>query len=108
MKTNLVSNWNYPTTVRFGAGRIAELPEALAAAGIKRPLFVTDPGLAKLPIVAATLKILDDAKIPYGVFADVKANPVGANLEPASPSSRRASMTASSPLAAARRSMSAS
>ena len=42
--TKLVSKWNYPTTVRFGAGRIAELPDALAAAGIKRPLFVTDPG----------------------------------------------------------------
>ena len=77
----LVSKWNYPTTVRFGAGRISELPDALAFAGIKRPLFVTDPGLAKLPVVASTLKILDDAKIPYGVFSDVKANPVGANLD---------------------------
>lgn len=77
----LVSKWNYPTTVRFGAGRISELPDALAFAGIERPLFVTDPGLAKLPVVASTLKILDDAKIPYGVFSDVKANPVGANLD---------------------------
>ena len=42
--TKLVSRWNYPTTVRFGAGRIAELPDALAAAGINKPLFVTDPG----------------------------------------------------------------
>ncbi len=79
--TNLVSKWNYPTTVRFGAGRIAELPDALAFAGINRPLFVTDPGLAKLPVVALTLKILDGAKIPYGVFSDVKANPVGSNLD---------------------------
>ena len=79
--SKLVSKWNYPTTVRFGAGRIAELPDALAFAGIKRPLFVTDPGLAKLPVVASTLKILDDAKIPYGVFSDVKANPVGSNLD---------------------------
>lgn len=78
--TNLVSKWNYPTTVRFGAGRISELPDALAYAGIKRPLFVTDPGLAKLPVVASTLKILDDAKIPHGVFSDVKPNPVEANL----------------------------
>ena len=51
--SKLVSKWNYPTTVRFGAGRIAELPDALAATGIKNPLFVTDPGLAKLPVVAS-------------------------------------------------------
>ena len=78
--TDLVSKWNYPTTVRFGAGRIKELPEVLQATGIKNPLFVTDPGLAKLPVVASTLKILDDAKIPHGVFSDVKANPVESNL----------------------------
>ncbi len=78
--TNLVSKWNYPTTVRFGAGRIAELPEVLAATGIKKPLFVTDPGLAKLPVVASTLKLLDEAKVPYGVFSDVRPNPVESNL----------------------------
>jgi alcohol dehydrogenase class IV len=78
--TDLVSKWNYPTTVRFGAGRIKELPEVLEATGIRNPLFVTDPGLAKLPVVASTLKILDDAKIPHGVFSDVKANPVESNL----------------------------
>lgn len=78
--SNLISKWNYPTTVRFGAGRVSELPDALAATGIKRPLFVTDPGLAKLPVVASTLKILDEAKVPYGVFSEVKPNPVESNL----------------------------
>ncbi len=78
--TNPVSKWNYPTTVLFGVGRIKELPEALAASGIKNPLFVTDPGLAKLPVVASTLAILDAAKVPHGVFSDVKPNPVEANL----------------------------
>jgi alcohol dehydrogenase class IV len=78
--SKLISKWNYPTTVRFGAGRIKELPEVLSATGIKNPLFVTDPGLAKLPVVASTLKILDDAKVPYGVFSEVKPNPVESNL----------------------------
>ena len=78
--TKFTSKWNYPTTVRFGVGRIAELPDALAAAGIKKPLFVTDPGLAKLPVVSSTLKILDDAGIKYGVFSDVRPNPVESNL----------------------------
>lgn len=79
--SKLVAKWNYPTTVRFGAGRIAELPEVLEAVGIRKPLFVTDPGLAKLPVVPKTLKLLDDAKIPYGVFSEVRPNPVESNLE---------------------------
>ncbi len=79
--TTLVSKWNYPTTVRFGAGRIAEIADALSALGITNPLFVTDPGLAKLPVVASTLKLLKDAKVKHAVFSDVKPNPVGANLE---------------------------
>ena len=40
----LVGNWNYPTSIRFGAGRIKELPDACKAVGLKRPLLVTDPG----------------------------------------------------------------
>ena len=58
---NLVGNWSYPTAVRFGAGRIEELPEACAQAGIKKPLLVTDSGLADLPITARTLDILEAA-----------------------------------------------
>jgi alcohol dehydrogenase class IV len=77
---DLVAKWNFPTTVLFGAGRIRELPEALKTSAIERPLFVTDPGLAKLPIVADTLAILKSAGVPHGVFSDVKPNPVESNL----------------------------
>ena len=41
-------NWNYPTKVRFGAGRIAELPDACKELGMKRPLIVTDPPSVEL------------------------------------------------------------
>jgi len=77
---SLRSNWSYPTAVRFGPGRIAELPEALAVAGITRPLFVTDPGLVNLPIVARALEILGKAQIKTAVFSKVDGNPTLQNL----------------------------
>ena len=78
--TRLVANWSYPTAIRFGAGRISELADACRAAGITRPLLVTDAGLAKLPITAQALAILKEGGVAAGLFSDVKPNPVEANL----------------------------
>ncbi len=75
------ANWNYPTAIKFGPGRIAELPEALKTAGISRPLLVTDAGLVNLPVTQNTLALLKAAGIEVGVFADVKPNPISANVE---------------------------
>ncbi len=74
-------NWNYPTAIRFGAGRIAELAGACETLGISRPLLVTDPALAKLPFVGAAIAANADAGIPTSVFCDIEANPVGANID---------------------------
>lgn len=73
-------NWNYPTSVRFGAGRIADLASACNSLGIARPLLVTDPGVAGLPMIAAALGSLKEAGLSAGLFCDVKPNPVGANV----------------------------
>ncbi len=78
---SLVGNWSYPTAIKFGAGRIKELPEACAAAGMKRPLLVTDKGLADLPITTATLDILEAADLGRGLFSDVDPNPNERNLD---------------------------
>lgn len=75
------ANWSYPTAVRFGAGRIKELAEACRAAGIERPLLVTDAGLAKLPVTAKVLDLLKQAGVPVAVFSDIQPNPVDANVE---------------------------
>jgi hypothetical protein len=77
----LQGNWNYPTAVKFGAGRIRELPDVLKAAGIKRPLLVTDPGLAKLPMVASAIRANEAAGVPTAVFSDIKPNPVEKNID---------------------------
>src|SRR2546427_532241 len=76
LKMQLRANWSYPTTVRFGAGRIAELPDAVTEAGMRSPLFVTDPNLAALPMTKNAIASLRGAAL----FCDIKPNPVEANV----------------------------
>jgi len=77
----LEGNWNYPTAVRFGAGRAAEIGEAAKQTGLANPLIVTDPGLAELPMIAAALAQVHGAGLGCGVFSDIKSNPTGANID---------------------------
>ena len=56
---SLTGTWSYPTQVRFGPGRIAELPRACKSLGMSRPLLVTDPGLAALPMIAEAVAAND-------------------------------------------------
>ncbi len=78
---SLTGNWNFPTTVLFGPGRIAKLAAACRNAGIARPLLVTDPGLAGLPMIADAVAANEAEGIPTAVFSDVRGNPVGANVD---------------------------
>jgi alcohol dehydrogenase class IV len=78
--TTLRGNWNYPTAIRFGAGRIAELPDACRSIGVMRPLLVTDPGLAQLPMIADAVKACRAAGLACEIYTEVQANPVEANV----------------------------
>ena len=73
-------NFNYPTAVKFGAGRIKELADHCKALGIRRPLLVTDPGLAATAMVVDIVKNLKAADLPVQVFSEVRPNPVEANV----------------------------
>ncbi|MDZ4134314.1 MAG: iron-containing alcohol dehydrogenase [Paracoccaceae bacterium] len=73
-------NWSYPTAIKFGVGRISELAEHCKAAGITRPLLVTDKALASLPITAAALDGLKAAGLGRAVFSEVDPNPNEANM----------------------------
>jgi alcohol dehydrogenase class IV len=77
VSATLKANWNYPTTVWAGPGRIAELPAACATLGIKRPLLVTDEGLRDAQMVRSALELVPGT----GLFARVRGNPVAANIE---------------------------
>ena len=75
------SNWSYPTTVKFGPGRIKELGEACLSLGIRNPLLVTDKVLAQLDITQNALDILKSSGFAGAVFSDVDPNPNELNLE---------------------------
>lgn len=77
---SLTANWNYPTQVRVGAGRVNELAQACNTLGMKAPLLVTDPGLAQLPMVANLLQHCREAHLRVAVFSQIKANPSGENV----------------------------
>lgn len=73
-------NLNFPTAIKFGAGRIKELADLCKANGIKRPLFVTDPGLAQMPMVKTIVDDLKTAGLGVALFSDVRPNPIEANI----------------------------
>jgi alcohol dehydrogenase class IV len=73
----LKANWNYPTTIWAGPGRIAELAAACARLQVQRPLLVSDEGLRDAPIVRRARELVPAAAL----FAGVRGNPVAANIE---------------------------
>src|SRR3546814_11556136 len=77
----LKGNWNYQTQMIFGPGRIRSLAQACKNLGMQRPLLVTDPGLAGLPMVKAAIAANAAEGLPTGLFPEVKPNPVGRNVD---------------------------
>ncbi|WDE09734.1 iron-containing alcohol dehydrogenase [Thalassomonas haliotis] len=74
------ANWNYPTTIQSGIGRIKELPLACKELGMKAPLLITDPGLADTPMVQEALENCRREGLRCEVFSGIKSNPSGENV----------------------------
>lgn len=74
------ANWNYPTTVWFGAGRILGLADACKKSGMAAPLLVTDSGLASTAMVSDAMAALRANGLSAGLFSGVKSNPVESNV----------------------------
>src|SRR6185369_6081643 len=71
-----LSRFSFPTTILFGSGAIEELPKELANRGIRRPLLVTDAGLARTPVFERVSKLIPEAV----VYSGVEPNPTEKNV----------------------------
>jgi len=77
---NTVRQYNFPTTIRFGAGAIKELPDHLIANGLSKPLLVTDPMVSGLDFFTAIKNSLVAKSLSVEVFSDIHKNPVKSDV----------------------------
>ena len=73
-------NWNYPTTMWVGQDRIKDLGEACNNLNIKKPLLVTDKGLASSDIIKNSLSNLKQVGFEVELYSNVVGNPIGTNV----------------------------
>ncbi|QEX20391.1 alcohol dehydrogenase [Hypericibacter adhaerens] len=76
----LRGDWLFPTEIRFGAGRVSELRALCDRFGMKRPLIVTDRGLAATPLAERVLAAADGPGIAPRFFTGLQENPTGGNI----------------------------
>ncbi|MBL4659158.1 MAG: iron-containing alcohol dehydrogenase [Alcanivoracaceae bacterium] len=74
------ADWNYPTNVRQGLGKIANLPSYCSELGMRSPLIVTDPVLLELPMIRQAQRSCDEYGLNCGVFSAVNSNPTDKNV----------------------------
>lgn len=77
---HLAGSWNYPSAIRFGPGRIQELPDVCRELEVTRRLVVTDPELAALEMTDNVVSSCRDAGLGCGLFSGVRGNPIEPNV----------------------------
>ena len=75
-----IYQYNFPTTIRFGAGVSNELPDYLNKHNLLRPLVVTDPTVAGLDFFKKIIDALKAKNISVEVFYDLHKNPVKSDV----------------------------
>jgi len=73
-----ITRFAFPTTIHFGPGARKLVGEHLRSQGVRRPLIVTDKGLAALPLIAELRDELKGAGLDVAVFGGVFGNPTAA------------------------------
>ncbi len=80
MSFDKIYQYNFPTTIRFGAGASKELPVYLQQHGLRRPLIVTDPVVAQLDFFKSIVQDVKNKGIGAEVFSDIHKNPVKSDV----------------------------
>jgi alcohol dehydrogenase class IV len=75
-----IYQYNFPTTIRFGAGSSKELPDYLLKNKLKKPLIVTDPTVAQLGFFREIVSHLSKKDLSIEVFHDIHKNPVKSDV----------------------------
>jgi 4-hydroxybutyrate dehydrogenase len=77
----MVQQYNYPTTILYGPGAVAELGRRLAASGERSFVLVTDAGVVKAGLAESVQQSLAAAGLRVELFTDVHANPIEEDVE---------------------------
>ena len=75
-----ILQYNFPTTIRFGAGAINEVADYLLKNDLKKPLVVTDPVVANLDFFKSFIQSLEKKNISVEVFSQIHKNPVKSDV----------------------------
>ena len=75
------ADWSLPIPIHYGRGRLGELGQICAQAGLRNPLVVTDRGSRDLPFIARSTESLRAAGLGSGVFSEVAPNPTDRDVQ---------------------------
>ncbi len=80
MTFDKIYQYNFPTTIRFGAGSSKELGDYLIKNNLSIPLIITDPTVSQLDFFKEIINDLEGKNISVEIFSDIHKNPVKSDV----------------------------
>ncbi|WP_226643033.1 iron-containing alcohol dehydrogenase [Microbulbifer variabilis] len=74
-------NWNFPTNIWVGPGRVSDIAKACSDLNMQHPLLVTDPDIAGMPLLQRALEPCKEYGLEVEIFSSIKGNPNGENID---------------------------
>jgi hypothetical protein len=76
-----ITQFNFPTIIKFGEGAIRLTASTLSEQGLKRPLVVTDRAVAELPFLKSLVEDMEANELIPSVYADFSGNPIKSHVD---------------------------